>query len=208
MNTDALIGVATLVTIAAITPGPNNFVVMRLASRAGFARTLPAIAGIVLGGLAMLALVAIGAGALFAARPVLRALIALGGAAYLCWLGISLVARSFADRSDVDARADVSLPAGIAGLIGFQFLNPKSWVMVLTATSSLPASQTAAGLLSLGALFTVIPIVCLGVWSSFGAALARWLAHPRVSAWTDRVMGVLLAASAVGLAWPFVVGTR
>jgi homoserine/homoserine lactone efflux protein len=199
---DALIGVAGLVLVAAITPGPNNLVVMRLAARSGFVRTLPAIAGIVLGGLAMLVLVSLGAGTVFAAEPVLRTLIAVGGGAYLCWLGCDLVARSFAGGATGDTPAGTKLPAGLAGLFGFQFLNPKSWVMVLTAISAMPAAHGATAFLSLAALFTFIPVVCLGVWSSFGAALAKCLARPRVRAWSDRVMGVLLVASALALVWP------
>ena len=52
----ALIASATLVFAAAITPGPNNFLVLRIALENGVRAALPAIAGVVLGGLAMLAL--------------------------------------------------------------------------------------------------------------------------------------------------------
>src|SRR5262249_33886110 len=47
----AVAGVAGLVAIAAVTPGPNNFIVLRAASQAGIRGAWSAIAGVVLGGL-------------------------------------------------------------------------------------------------------------------------------------------------------------
>ncbi len=60
---EALIGAAGAIAAAALTPGPNNFVVMRTAARGGLAGALSAIAGVVLGSLALLAVVVAGAGA-------------------------------------------------------------------------------------------------------------------------------------------------
>ncbi|MEX2124760.1 MAG: hypothetical protein WD795_12775 [Woeseia sp.] len=84
------------------------------------------------------------------------------------------------------------------GLAGFQFLNPKSWVLVLTAVAAMP-TQTPAAILQLAALFLLIPAVCLLLWSWFGALLMRALANSRISAWFDRAMGGTLAASAAVL---------
>jgi hypothetical protein len=61
----------------------------------------------------------------------------------------------------------------VAGLFGFQFLNPKSWVLVLTATAATPASWSAlARFGQLAALFAVIPTVCLLLWATLGKATA------------------------------------
>ena len=50
-----LFAVCGLLCVAAITPGPNNLVVLRASSQGGIRAALPAIAGIVLGGLLLLA---------------------------------------------------------------------------------------------------------------------------------------------------------
>ena len=115
---DALIGVAGLVAVAAITPGPNNLVVMRTAAHSGFMGALPAIAGIVAGGLAMLLLVIAGVGVLFAAEPRLYSLITVGGGVYLCWLGVGLVKDSFADPAGHRATPARALPVGAVGRFG------------------------------------------------------------------------------------------
>ncbi|HUH89826.1 MAG TPA: LysE family translocator [Lysobacter sp.] len=192
-----MLGAAGLIAAAAITPGPNNLVVMRVAMHAGFIGALPAIAGILAGGLVMLLLVVAGAGVLFAAVPRLHHVITVGGGAYLCWLGARLVMDSFA-KSSAQGAAGHALPSDAAALFGFQFLNPKSWVMVLTVTSAVRAGTEASQVfLPLAVLFTLIPALCLALWSALGALMTTWLHRPRVRNWMDRVMGVLLLVSAL-----------
>ncbi|HVR81220.1 MAG TPA: LysE family translocator [Luteimonas sp.] len=193
---DALmIGAAGLIAVAAITPGPNNLIVMRAAAHSGFMGALPAIAGIVAGGLAMLLLVMAGADVVFAAEPRLHRVITVGGGVYLCWLGVSLVMGGFAKPGAHGVTPARTLPAGAAALFGFQFLNPKSWVMVLTVTAGVRGGAEASQVfLPLAALFTVIPALCLALWCSLGVLMTT---RPRVRSWLDRVMGVLLVVSAL-----------
>jgi len=180
--------------VAALTPGPNNLVVLRASSRAGLRGALPAIVGIVLGGLLLLLLAALGTATVFIAQPSLRRWIGTIGALYLAWLGMSLLGGSL--RSAAHAAADaIALPAGVPGLIGFQFLNPKSWVMVLTAVASLPATGVR-GYLPLAALFTVIPACCLLLWAGLGRLLAHALARPPIRRRVDAGMGMLLIVCA------------
>jgi len=200
---DALIGAAGAIAAAALTPGPNNFVVMRTAARGGLAAALPAIAGVVLGSLALLALVVTGADAAFDAVPHLRAALAIAGCLYLVYLGARLLrggadegsGRAPAPEAQKTPRAADSqerLTAGVAGLFGFQFLNPKSWVLVLTATAATPAGW--GGLARFGrlaALFAIIPTVCLLLWAAMGKATAA------AGTWLDRILGALLIASAL-----------
>jgi threonine/homoserine/homoserine lactone efflux protein len=187
----SVVAIGTLLLVAAITPGPNNLVIMRTAAHAGFARALPAVAGVVSGGLMLLAVVVTGLGTAFAAWPWLRLMVAVGGALYLAWLGGNLaLARG-------DNGRETLLPAGVSGLFGFQFLNPKGWVMVLTVVAALPAGGAIDRFLHLAPLFVCIPTCCLLLWAALGSALSRSLARPMVRLWTDRVLGALLVASAL-----------
>lgn len=192
---DRLIALAGLLCVAAITPGPNNLVVLRAAGQAGIRAAVPAITGIVIGGLLLLALAAIGAGAVFAAHPVLKGWIGAAGSLYLAWLGVSLCVGGMASRPCAVTPGAAPLPAGTLGLIGFQFLNPKSWVLVLTVLAAAPAA-TPGDYLPLAGLLALIPTLCLLLWASLGAWLARWLIRPVVRRGVDLVMGVLLVACA------------
>jgi len=93
-----LLAVCGLLCVAAITPGPNNLVVLRAAGHAGLRGAMPAIVGIVCGGLLLLAVMALGAGAAFATHPPLRRWAGAIGALYLVWLGVSLCAAGIAPR--------------------------------------------------------------------------------------------------------------
>lgn len=187
----SLLSIAGLLLVAAITPGPNNLVVLRTAAGNGWHGALPAIAGIVAGGLALLVLVTAGAGNLFSTWPWLRVAIETGGALYLAWLGARMV--TAADRDE----GSMPLPGGFLGLFGFQFLNPKGWIMVLTVVAASPATGVVSSLLALAPLFACIPTLCLLLWARLGGVLARHLAVPAVRRWTDRGLGALLIFTAL-----------
>jgi threonine/homoserine/homoserine lactone efflux protein len=188
-----LLAPAGLLFAAAITPGPNNLLVLRESGRAGMRGAAGAIGGVVLGGLVLFALVAAGIGAMLATHAALRTALGVAGAAYMAWLGLCLLGAGSGRASP--QRADAALPAGVLGLFGFQFLNPKGWVMVLTLVATWPATGLS-GYLPLALLFIAIPSGCLLLWSLAGRLLATRMAHPRSRRHIDAVMGTLLLASA------------
>jgi threonine/homoserine/homoserine lactone efflux protein len=185
----SLLAVTVIVLVAAITPGPNNLVVLRAAARGGAGAAIPAIVGVVTGGLVLLAVVAAGAGAVFASEPGLRIAVTIGGCSYLSWLGLRLIRRAGSELASAG-------PEGALALFGFQFLNPKAWMMVLTTSAA--AADLARW--QLAAVFVIVPVACLALWAACGAAFTRYLARPIAAARFDRVMGALLVGSAIGLA--------
>ncbi|NTX54810.1 MULTISPECIES: LysE family translocator [Myxococcus] len=195
---DALMGVAGLVAVSAITPGPNNMVVMRAGGRGGVVGALPAIAGVVLGTAVLLTLLMTSVGVAFAADPRVGTAITRCGGLYLVWLGARLIAGSLgrgASGGDTPTRASSD---GFIGTFVLQFLNPKSWVTVLTAASAVRSGASAAvAFIQLVVLFTVIPVVCLLLWSTLGSLMSTVLARESFRRAFDAVMGGLLIASAV-----------
>ncbi len=192
---DRLLALCGLLCVAALTPGPNNLLVLRAAGSVGVRGAMPTILGIVLGGLSLLAVMMLGAGTVFASHPPLRQWIGVCGSLYLVLLGASLCVGGIRPLKAGTASPEPSLSTGTLGLIGFQFLNPKSWVMVLTALAALPVNAWR-DYLPLAGLFVLIPTSCLLLWAALGAWLARWLVRPTVRRRTDIVMGALLVACA------------
>jgi threonine/homoserine/homoserine lactone efflux protein len=195
------IGMSGLILVAAITPGPNNMLVLQLARERGMRSVLPAITGIVVGGLVMFALAQIGLGAVVARYAWLQVGVLACGGVYLAALGLLLVFRSF---SSVPIVASYMLGAlkGPLPLFAFQFVNPKAWVLVLTVS----AAARCVGLcgrqsteLTLLLLFIAIPSGCLLAWAAFGRVSARFVQGGLARARFDRVMGLLLIASAASL---------
>ena len=199
---EALIACAGLIFVAAITPGPNNFAVLRIAVARGLHATLPAVGGILVGSIAMLALGQMGLAALSAAHSEVRIGVVVCGAAYLVWLGLALVWHSFS-TAPTSARSERNAPDGALALFAFQFANPKSWTLALTVSTAIPPADEGAGwyatTAALIALFIAIPFVCLIAWAAFGRLVAPMLRNARARARFDRAMGAVLAASALAL---------
>ena len=62
---------------------------------------------------------------------------------------------------------------------GFQFLNPKGWVMALTAATLMP---DLGGVVETAIAFTIVGGIfgtpCMAIWTFFGAALAPRIPKP------------------------------
>ncbi|MDE0346237.1 MAG: LysE family translocator [Boseongicola sp.] len=190
----SFLAVLTIVAVAAITPGPNNFIVMSASLRGGVAAALPAIVGVIAGSIALLVLVWVGAGTLFEMVPEIQPVLRIAGAAYLIWLGFCLIRKaSGPDGGTVDR----ALPATAWGVASFQLLNPKSWVLVVTAVSAV--GGTLVGMASLAVIFVAVMGLCLSIWSMAGQLISRWLVDPRSRRTFDTAMGALLMGSAAML---------
>lgn len=188
---NTLAAAAGLLLVGAISPGPNNLIVLRAAAQGGVLASWPAIAGIVLGGLAMLLLVAVGMESAILQSSQIRLAIAVGGASYLCWLGIGLLRVRAADGNAA------TLPTRLIGLFCFQFLNPKSWVLALSLVAAFPHAGVHTVLVHLAPLFLVIPTACLLLWALAGRSLSAHMRVPAFRRSADRLMGSALIVSAI-----------
>jgi threonine/homoserine/homoserine lactone efflux protein len=158
---------------------------------------LPAIAGIVAGGLVLITLSGIGLDAVATRWPWLDHALVAAGAVYLGALGLRLLYRSVGTpelRSEWVPAARLGAPT----LFALQFANPKAWVLVLTVSAA--AHRAAAAPFVLPLLFVAISTASLLVWAGLGHLAARILHGGVARARFDRVMGVLLIAFA-GAGW-------
>jgi threonine/homoserine/homoserine lactone efflux protein len=189
----ALLAIVSVLLVGAITPGPNNFIVMRAAAERGWGGALPAISGVVAGSVCLLALALAGVGAAITTWPALRALIGIVGALYLGVLGLRLL------LEHADARDDSPPPIRTRDLFALQFLNPKGWLMMLAVAATAANDTGFATFAWLAPLTIAITSVCLLLWAFAGHALAAPFARPHVRRWIDRALGALLIAGALAL---------
>jgi threonine/homoserine/homoserine lactone efflux protein len=193
--------VAGIATVAAITPGPNNFIVLGAAARGGFTAALAPILGVIAGFLAMLGLMWSGAAAVVRSAPWVLQLATVLGASYLVGLGLMMAWR--AGRESPQQAAGGRASSSWLSVFAFQFANPKAWVMVMTITSAVSSGGGPHNhFVELSAFLAAILGACLAVWAAAGAALTRVLERPALRVWFDRVMGAGLAGSAVMLIGP------
>ena len=184
---------ATYYFVMSITPGPNNVMLTASGANFGFRRTVPHMLGISAGCAVQLIAVCAGLGALFTRWPVLQTLLQWVGAAYLLWLGWKLF------RSGEVAEGLTPQPITFWQAAAFQFVNPKAWVMSLSAVSLfmprdmgiVPATTYLLGLMLL------INLPCIGVWALFGSSLRGLLKRPTARLAFNASMAVALVATGV-----------
>ena len=158
----------------------------------GFARTLPHLAGVVLGFSLMAALLGLGLDAVFQRVPQLMPVMRVLGSLYMLWLAMKIAFAGPIGEAEGGGR-----PLGFLPAAAFQWVNPKAWVAILSALAAYaPMTDAYAESVALMvALFTVITIPSAGAWTLFGAALKRWLADPRAARPFNLAMAAILAAS-------------
>jgi threonine/homoserine/homoserine lactone efflux protein len=199
MNLMELPGAIVLLLFAAtVTPGPNNLLMLRIGLENGLQAVLAPATGVVLGGVAMLLLTCAGVATAFAALPWLRAATAICGAGCVMWLGVRLMCSS-GTPTRAPVRSGNGSARALLRMFLFQFINPKSWILVLTITAA--AGNTPVSLATLIVLFIVIPYGCLALWAGGGSLAASLLRDTRARARFERASGALLALSALLLLW-------
>ena len=197
MRFDVLAALILFTVVAGITPGPNNMMLMASGVNYGVRRTLPHLAGVVLGFAAMVALVGFGLDAIFRAAPWALPAMRWAGAAYLLWLAWK-IAHSGAVKEGVSE----GRPLGMLGAAAFQWINPKGWVMAVSALTTYAVSADYATTVLVVALTClIVSIPCSGVWVLFGAGVRRALADPHRARMFNWTMAALLAASILPVFW-------
>lgn len=177
----------------AMTPGPNNVMLMASGVNYGFARTLPHMAGVVLGYAFLILMVGLGLGALFTAYPPAWQALRIAGALYLLWLGWK-VANAGPVRDGEGGRPFTFLQAA-----AFQWVNVKGLLMALSAVAAFTRPEAFAGTLAvLVAISAGVSVLSTVTWTLFGSALRPWLSDPRRARPFNIVMALLLVASL----WP------
>lgn len=182
--------VAWYIFVMAATPGPNNAMLAASGMNFGVARTIPHMAGIAGGIVVLLAACGFGLGVLFQQLPYAELTLSVIGSVYLAYLAWR-VAYAAAPSAAEGAR-----PLSFMEAFGFQFLNPKGWVMALTAATLAPALDTPLGTtIALAAVGAVVGTPSMGVWTVFGAGLARLFQDDRIRGWINRALALLLLAT-------------
>ncbi len=196
-------GAALFILVSAITPGPNNTMLMASGVHFGYRRTLAHLMGVQLGFGFMLIAVGLGLHAVLAQFPAFYDVVRFAGGAYMVWMAWSLasarpavqtqgdiahsepkthtlqaasVLAAHPRRQALEGAQDEARPLGFWGAVLFQWVNPKAWVMAVTIMSAyVPPGAGLLQIAPLGLMFAVLGFPCSSVWVGFGSALRSYL---------------------------------
>ena len=194
MSLDLFAALVGFAFVSSVTPGPNNMMLLASGVNFGFRRTVPHMLGIGFGFASLLLGVGFGLGALLTAFPALHLALKLAGGAYLLYLAWRIASSRTLAEADGASRPMFFLEAA-----AFQWINPKAWVMAVTAMAiyTTPEAPVVSVLLVTTA-FALVNVPSVSVWAGFGTALRGWLSDPARLRWFNITMGLLLAVTL----WP------
>lgn len=194
MSADTLFALVLFAFATSITPGPNNMMLFASGVNFGFRRTIPHMLGIGAGFLSLLLGVGLGLGALLSAYPPAFIALKVAGGIYLLWIAWKIGSSRSMGEGDAKAR-----PMTFLGAAAFQWVNPKAWVMAITAMAVYPNPEQYALTVAIVALvFAAVNVPSVSTWAGFGSALREWLSVPVRLKWFNITMAVLLVLSL----WP------
>jgi threonine/homoserine/homoserine lactone efflux protein len=194
MSTDQAIAFVLFAVVAAITPGPSNIILASTGANAGVLRGLPCLFGVTVGMGVMMFLVAFGLGSLVLDSPTILGVLKWCGVGFLLWLAWKIAASG---RGKASAEKRV---VGFWYAAGFQWINPKSWLICASAVGTYLKADEASAFaqsLSFGVLFVLAALPSCFVWLAFGAGVQRVLRTERAARVFNVAMGVMLAGSVV-----------
>jgi threonine/homoserine/homoserine lactone efflux protein len=179
-----------------LTPGPNTILVTASGATFGFRRTIPHMLGILFGFPVMMVAVGLGLGALFESHPAVHATLRWAGAAYLLFLAWKIATARASEASG--AR---SSPLSFLQAAAFQWVNPKAWVMSISAVTTFTSvgGDTRRETLVIAAIFALVTLPAIPAWTLFGVAVSRLLRSERALRIFNATMAGLLVASLIPL---------
>lgn len=194
MSVDTLLALVLFAFATSITPGPNNMMLFASGVNFGFRRTVPHMLGIGAGFLSLLIGVGMGLGAVLHAYPPAFIALKVAGGLYLLWIAWRIGTSRSMGEGEAKAR-----PMTFLGAAAFQWVNPKAWVMAVTAMAVYPNPEHYALTVAIVALvFAAVNVPSVSTWAGFGSALREWLSVPVRLKWFNITMAVLLVLSL----WP------
>ena len=194
MPFDVLLALVGFAFVSSVTPGPNNIMLLTSGVNFGFRKTIPHMFGIGIGFGVMLVAVGFGLHEVFERFPIMQVVIKFCGGAYMIYL-----AWKIANSGPVEKGETVGKPMTLLAAALFQWVNPKAWVMGVTAMSVYTGQPDFyTSVLIVAVTFTIVNFPSVSIWCGFGVALRELLSDPK----RLRIFNILMALLLVASLWP------
>jgi threonine/homoserine/homoserine lactone efflux protein len=197
MTIDLFVALVLFAFVMSVTPGPNNVMLLASGVNYGFLRSIPHMLGISAGVMFMVLVVGLGLGQVFKLYPVLYQVLRYAGGLYMLWL-----AWKIANSSPIGNETAAGSPMTFVQAVLFQWVNPKAWVMAISAIATYtPGTGSLWPLVVVAASFGVVNFPTISIWALFGTVLRSLLTEPKFLRIFNITMAVLLVLSLAPLLW-------
>ncbi len=174
------------------TPGPNNLMLANSGTRFGFRRTIPQLAGVVIGFAILTLAMGFGVAGLVSAWPGLFRVMKFVSIAYLLYLAWRIATAESIKAGEVSQKPMTFLQA-----VAFQWVNPKAWIMTIGAVTTYTTLtlDLRVQILLIVLVFAVVGVASCSTWALFGQLIRRHLTTPRKRVVFNWIMAGLLVLS-------------
>lgn len=191
MTFEFLTAMGVFAFVGAITPGPNNLMLMASGANFGYLRTIPHMAGVVVGFMVMLLLVGFGLIRIFDTLPTSYVVLKVVSVVYLLYLAWRIATAAAPE----EASAQNGKPFTFVQALLFQWVNPKAWTIGLTAITVYAPTRSIGAILILMIVFSTVTIPSISLWTLIGQQLRSLLTNKLRLRVFNGVMAALLIAS-------------
>ena len=208
INVEFLLSFLAASFLIAVAPGPSNAFLMAQTFANGRAAGLQSAFGFALGGVVHTLFAVVGLTAILKASETAYATVQYAGAAYLCYLGITIL-KSTLSKLTCESEDKPHITTKKKSNVMFQammteVLNPKVALFFIAFIPQFVdptlSSSTTFQLAFFGLLYPLFafPIDCTYIY--FGDKIADYFrSHPQSQVWIDRITGVVFIALAINL---------
>lgn len=181
-------------SIATITPGPNNVMLTASGMNFGYTKTIPHILGVIMGFTTLILFCALGVAQIYDSSPLIKVFLKYFGAFYLIYLSYRILSSgNLGLRKKV---AETIKPLTFLEAFTFQFVNPKGVIFGISSLSLLPADLS---ILATCAIATISAITCsvisTSLWAVFGKGIARFLKNNKIRILVNIILVVMLLST-------------
>ena len=196
INWELILALSVYNFVMYVTPGPNNSILTASGIKFGFFRTIPNIFGIPTGHGFQLALVCLGLGSLFTYYPFLLDILRYVGAAYILFLAYKMFG-----SLNISSSEEKSRPLKYYEAILFQFVNPKAWVICITAVSLFyPEKENLfIGTVFMVIMSTIINIPSISIWALGGSIIRHYLSNKTLKKIIEWLLALMLILTSVSV---------
>jgi threonine/homoserine/homoserine lactone efflux protein len=191
MTFDLFIALVLFAFVTSITPGPNNIMLLSSGMNYGFRRSIPHMLGIAIGFMLMIFLMGLGLDRIFISYPILHKILRYISIIYMLWLAWKIANSTPMTNDIIKGKPMTFFQAAL-----FQWVNPKAWVMAISAIITyVPVKESLWPLIWVTLIFGIINLPSVGIWALFGTGLRAFLSDKKHLRIFNYLMATLLVLS-------------
>ena len=193
-----------LCVIQSGTPGPNNIMLTASGKNFGYIRTIPHMAGVVIGFLSLLLVLSLGLISVFKNYPIAQTILQILGSIYLLYLSYRIYF-SFSSNDNTRTKPITFLESSL-----FQYVNPKGVMMAITTISIYTdfknftfISNFVEGMIFILIAFTISNVFAVLTWTSVGVFLNNFIKSEKSIKSFNGLMAILLVLTVIWINYEF-----